>query len=87
MSDKKFNVLEEAKLFNIYKELYEKILDLLKKYDEPQLIASTLLGQGFRLYKGVLNDKEFNDLMLRFGNYIRLIHHQVILNFYLKSLC
>ena len=63
MSNKKFNVIEEAKLFNIYKELYEKILDLLKKYDEPQLIASTLLGQGFRLYKGVLNDKEFNDLI------------------------
>ena len=63
MSNRKFNVLEEAKLFNIYKELYEKILDLLKKYDEPQLIASTLLGQGFRLYKGVLNDQEFNDLI------------------------
>jgi hypothetical protein len=36
---------------------------LLKKYDDPQLVASTLIGQGFRLYRGVLEDADFNDLL------------------------
>ena len=38
-------------------------MDLLKKYDDPQLVASTLIGQGFRLYRGVLEDADFSDLL------------------------
>lgn len=55
--------MEQAKLLKIYEELYKIILDLLKKYDDPQLVASTLLGQGFRLYRGVLTDADFKDLL------------------------
>ena len=61
--NKKLNVMEQAKLLKIYEELYKIILDLLKKYDDPQLVASTLLGQGFRLYRGVLTDADFKDLL------------------------
>lgn len=63
MTNKKLNVLEQAQLCRIYEEMYKIVLNLLKKYDDPQLIASTLLGQGFRLYKGVLSDQDFNDLL------------------------
>ncbi len=61
--NKKLNVIDQAKLLKIYEELYKIILDLLKKYDDPQLVASTLLGQGFRLYRGVLTDADFKDLL------------------------
>lgn len=61
--NKKLNVIDQAKLLKIYEELYKIILDLLNKYDDPQLVASTLLGQGFRLYRGVLTDADFKDLL------------------------
>jgi len=63
MANKNLNVIEQAKLLQIYEELYKIILELLKKYDDPQLVASTLIGQGFRLYRGVLGDADFNDLL------------------------
>jgi hypothetical protein len=63
MANKKLNVIEQAKLLQIYEELYKIVLELLKKYDDPQLVASTLIGQGFRLYRGVLEDADFNDLL------------------------
>ena len=63
MANKNLNVIEQAKLLQIYEELYKIILELLKKYDDPQLVASTLIGQGFRLYRGVLEDADFNDLL------------------------
>ena len=63
MANKKLNVIEQAKLLQIYEELYKIVLELLNKYDDPQLVASTLIGQGFRLYRGVLEDADFNDLL------------------------
>lgn len=63
MTNKKLNIMEQAKLLQIYEEMYKIVMDLLKKYDDPQLVASTLIGQGFRLYRGVLEDADFNDLL------------------------
>lgn len=63
MANKDLNALEQAKLLQIYEELYKMVIELLKKYDDPQLVASTLIGQGFRLYRGVLQDADFNDLL------------------------
>lgn len=63
MANKNLNALEQAKLLQIYEELYKMVMELLKKYDDPQLVASTLIGQGFRLYRGVLQDADFNDLL------------------------
>lgn len=63
MANKDLNALEQAKLLQIYEELYKMVMELLKKYDDPQLVASTLIGQGFRLYRGVLQDADFNDLL------------------------
>jgi len=63
MKDKKLNILQHARLFNIYKELLSYIRHLLNKYEDEQLVASTLLSQGLRLYRGVLDDKSFNELL------------------------
>ena len=54
MTNKKLNIMEQAKLLQIYEEMYKIVMDLLKKYDDPQLVASTLIGQGFRLYLGLV---------------------------------
>jgi hypothetical protein len=63
MADKKLNILQQARLFNIYKEVLNYTRYLLKKYEDDQLIASTLLSQGLRLYRGILDDKSFNELL------------------------
>jgi hypothetical protein len=63
MEDKKLNILQQARLFNIYKEVLDNTHHLLKKYEDDQLVASTLLSQGLRLYRGILSDKSFNELL------------------------
>jgi hypothetical protein len=63
MRDKKLNILQQARLFNIYKEVLSYTRNLLNKYEDEQLVASTLLSQGLRLYRGVLDDKSFNELL------------------------
>lgn len=63
MTNKTLNILEQAKLLKIYEDLYKIVLTLLKKYNDPQLVASTLIGQGFRLYRGILSEQDFNDLL------------------------
>ena len=63
MANKKLNILQHARLFNIYKELLTYVNYLSKKYEDDQLVASTLLSQGLRLYRGVLDDKSFNELL------------------------
>lgn len=63
MANKKLNVLQQARLYNIYRETINYIHHLSKKYEDDQLIASTLLSQGLRLYRGVLDDKSFEELL------------------------
>jgi hypothetical protein len=63
MPVKKLNILQQAKLFNLYKEVLQHTYRLLDKYEDEQLVASTLLSQGLRLYRGVLDDKSFNELL------------------------
>jgi len=63
MPVKKLNILQQARLFNLYKEVLQHTYRLLDKYEDEQLVASTLLSQGIRLYRGVLDDKSFNELL------------------------
>jgi len=63
MPVKKLNILQQARLFNLYKEVLQHTYRLLDKYEDEQLVASTLLSQGLRLYRGVLDDKSFNELL------------------------
>ena len=44
MANKKLNILQQARLYNIYRETINYIHHLSKKYEDDQLIASTLLN-------------------------------------------
>lgn len=63
MANKKLNILQQAKLFNIYKEVLKNTYRLLDRYEDDQLVASTLLSQGLRLYRGILDERSFNELL------------------------
>jgi hypothetical protein len=63
MPIKKLNILQQARLFNLYKEVLNYTHRLLDKYEDDQLVASTLLSQGLRLYRGILDERSFNELL------------------------
>ena len=37
----------------IYNELFDKMVELIVRYNEPQMVASTMMAQSLRLYKTV----------------------------------
>ena len=63
MPVKKLNILQQTRLFNLYKEVLNYTHRLLDKYEDDQLVASTLLSQGLRLYRGILDERSFNELL------------------------
>lgn len=60
---KKMDVLRTTMLLNVYDELAKKTMDMLEKYRDDQLVASTLVAQGLRVYKSILSDKEFDNMV------------------------
>ncbi len=68
MTKKKMDVLRTSMLLTIYKELADKTIEMLEKYNDDQLIASTLVAQGLRVYKSVLSEEEFKDMLKTIGN-------------------
>ena len=60
---KKMDVLRTTMLLNVYDELAKKTLDMLEKYKDDQLVASTLVAQGLRVYKSILSDEEFDNMV------------------------
>ena len=63
MTKKKMDVLRTTMLLNIYDELAKKTLEMLEKYKDDQLVASTLVAQGLKVYKSILSEQEFNDML------------------------
>jgi hypothetical protein len=63
MTKKKMDVLRTTMLLNIYDELAKKTIDMLDKYKDDQLVASTLVAQGLRVYKSILSEQEFSDML------------------------
>lgn len=63
MTKKKMDVLRTTMLLNIYDELAKKTIDMLEKYKDDQLVASTLVAQGLRVYKSILSEQEFEDML------------------------
>ena len=63
MTKKKMDVLRTSMLLTIYKEMADKTIEMLEKYNDDQLIASTLVAQGLRVYKSVLSEEEFKDML------------------------
>jgi dihydrofolate reductase len=63
MTKKKMDVLRTTMLLNVYDELARKTMDMLEKYRDDQLVASTLVAQGLKVYKSILSEQEFNDML------------------------
>jgi dihydrofolate reductase len=63
MTKKKMDVLRTTMLLNVYDELAKKTLDMLEKYKDDQLVASALVAQGLRVYKSILSEEEFNNML------------------------
>jgi hypothetical protein len=63
MAKKDMDVLRTSKLLKIYDDMAKKTLELLTEYNDDQLVASTLVAQGIRIYKAVLSEQEFKDML------------------------
>ena len=49
----------------IYNELFDKMVELVLRYNEPQMVASTMMAQAMRLYKTVFKHPgEFEEIMV-----------------------
>ena len=58
---KQMDVLRQAHLLKIYNEMLEVVKKMLDDRVDPEILASTLVAQGLRLYKGVLDQKTFDE--------------------------
>jgi hypothetical protein len=53
----------DVSLKKIYDELFDKAAELILKYEDAQIVASTLMAQAIRLYKTILTEKEFEEML------------------------
>lgn len=55
---------KDFELEYIYNELFDKMVELVLRYNEPQMVASTMMAQAMRLYKTVFKyPGEFEEVM------------------------
>lgn len=56
---------KDLELEYIYNELFDKMVELVLRYNEPQIVASTMMAQAMRLYKTVFKyPGEFEEIMV-----------------------
>ena len=56
---------KDFELEYIYNELFDKMVELVLRTNEPQMVASTMMAQAMRLYKTVFKHPgEFEEIML-----------------------
>jgi len=60
---KKFLENSEIKLKILYDEMLDNMLDTVVKYDDAQVVASTMVALALRLYKTTLSEAEFKDML------------------------
>ena len=63
MTGKKFLKNDQNRLKILYDEILDRMLDTVVKYDDAQIVASTMVALSFRLYKTILSDNEFKDML------------------------
>jgi hypothetical protein len=63
MTGKKTLKNDQNKLKILYDEILDRMLDTVIKYDDAQIVASTMVALSFRLYKTILSDNEFKDML------------------------
>jgi hypothetical protein len=62
MTDKKqVDVLRQAHLVKVYNTMLTIVKQMLDDGVDPEMLASTLVAQGLRLYRGTLDEKTFQD--------------------------
>jgi hypothetical protein len=55
---------KDLELEFIYNELFDKMVELVLRYNEPQIVASTMMAQSLRLYKTVFkHEGEFREVI------------------------
>jgi hypothetical protein len=55
---------KELELEIIYGELFDKMVELVLRTNEPQMVASTMMAQSLRLYKTVFkHEGEFKEVI------------------------
>ena len=55
---------KDLELEFIYNELFDKMVELVLRYNEPQIVASTMMAQAMRLYKTVFkHEGEFREVV------------------------
>ena len=61
---KKLKKSKELELEIIYGELFDKMVELVLRTNEPQMVASTMMSHALRLYKTVFKHKgEFEEVI------------------------
>jgi len=62
MTDKKpVDVLRQAHLVKVYNTMLTIVKQMLQDGVDPEMLASTLVAQGLRLYRGTLDEKTFQE--------------------------
>ena len=51
--------LDEDQLDQMFQELFKLSVELTERYKNPQMVASTFMAIGIRMYKTVLSDSEY----------------------------
>jgi len=55
---------KDLELEYIYNELFDKMVELVLRYNEPQIVASTMMSHALRLYRTVFKHKgEFEEVL------------------------
>jgi hypothetical protein len=73
---------KQLELEFIYNELFNKMVELILRYNEPQMVASTMMAQSLRLYKTVFKYpgefKEVITTILKQAENIEPYNHKTI---------
>ena len=73
---------KELELEIIYGELFDKMVELVLRTNEPQMVASTMMAQALRLYKTVFKHegefKEVVETVLRQAENIEPYNHNTL---------
>ena len=62
MTDKKqMDVLRQSHLLKVYNDMLTIVKKMLDDKIDPDILASTLVAQGLRLYRGIMDQKTFEE--------------------------
>jgi hypothetical protein len=79
---KKTKKNKELELEIIYGELFDKMVELVLRTNEPQMVASTMMAQSLRLYKTVFKHegefKEVIETVMKQSKDIKPFNHQTL---------